>query len=569
MLLILLNWFFIFITTYSIGYAGLSMLKVFTQNKSQPNLSPVFISLTGLSLITTLANYFSLFAEIGQVFLIGLVVITIIAIAFFHKSLMVPIRTINVKNIHPLVIIFAGGFFFIALFKAAGPTEIWDEGQYFLPLIRWIESYPTIPGSALFHDRMGYNSAFHMSSAVFGFSFWFKGGMYDLNAYLFLILNFYFLTGVNRIVKNKVKFALHDYLMLFAGIALYRQLLTSMDADYPHIFIGLLLLPIFIEKSDQKSLKVWDHKSTAFLIIAAYLVTVKFLAVFYFLFVAVLLVFQFQQKHWQFLWFSSGLGLFIFFPWLARNVIMTGYLVYPLYQFDFFQVDWKIPLEIAQNNYLYVGEHAKTLVERHTLYYEGASKVPVSGWLPQWWANHATINLSALITAMIFPPSLLVLVIYLMITGKKQLSGLSGHLIALGIVMVFILFWFFNYPNVRFGWAWVLFLVVFTLIKTSEALFKIPRKFIRVSAIALFSLTLARGVFKSGAESPEFQAYLLTPAEVRMPESFFTKKTGPFEVMFTPDMHCWGAQPPCSPYYYEALNIVPRGKILTEGFKVE
>ena len=422
MLLILLNWFFIFITTYSIGYAGLSLLKIFTHNKSQPNLSPVLISLTGLSLITTLANYFSLFAEIGQVFLVGLIIITFICIGFSLKSLMLPIRTINVKNIHSLVIIFGGGIFFIALLKAAGPTEIWDEGQYFLPLIRWIESNPTIPGSALFHDRMGYNSAFHMSSAVFGFSFWFKGGMYDLNAYLFIIINFYFLTGVNRILKNKVKFSLHDYLMLFAGIALYRQLLTSMDADYPHIFIGIVLLLLFIEKADEESLDLWDHKSTAFLIIAAYLVTVKFLAVFYFLFIAALLIFQFQQKQWRILWLSLGVGLSIFFPWLARNVIMTGYLVYPLHQFDFFQVDWKIPHEMAQNNYLYVGEHAKTLMERHTLYYEGASKVPVSVWLPQWWANHVTINLSALITALIFPPSLLVLVSYLIVKGKKAFS---------------------------------------------------------------------------------------------------------------------------------------------------
>jgi hypothetical protein len=569
MLLILLNWFFIFITTYSIGYAGLSLLKVFTSDKRLPDLHLSIISLTGLSLITTLANYSSLFMEIGLTFSIGLAVLAIICMGISGKSLLIPFRRINVKNNHPLVIIFGVGILFMALIKATGPTEIWDEGQYFLPLIRWIESYPIIPGSGLFHDRMGYNSAFHMSSAVYGLSFWFKGGMYDLNAYLFMIINFYLLAGVNRIIKNKVNHPFHDYLMLFAGIALYRQLLTSMDADYPHIFIGIVLLLLFIEKADQRSLKVWDHRSTAFLIIAIYLVTVKFLAIFYLLFPGILLLLQLQQKQWKLLWMVLGLGVAGFFPWVTRNVVMTGYLIYPLYLFDFFQVDWKIPVEMAQNNYLYVGEHAKTLVERHTLFYDGAANIPVNEWLPQWWVNHATINLSALITAVIFPPSLLVLFIYLVFKGKTELSRQPGHLLSLGIVLIFLVFWFFNYPNVRFGWAWILFLIVFTLIKTHESIFKIPQQFIRISAIVILSLTMVRGVWKSVAETEHFAEYLIKPVEVREPETFFTKKIGAFEIMFTPDMHCWGAKPPCSPFYYEKLNIVPRGESFLEGFKVE
>jgi hypothetical protein len=161
------------------------------------------------------------------------------------------------------------------------------------------------------------------------------------------------------------------------------------------------------------------------------------------------------------------------------------------------------------------------------------------------------------------------LVSYLIVKGKKAFSDHTGHMWALCIVLVFLVFWFFNYPNVRFGWAWVLFIIVFTLIKTHDVFFKVPQNVIRILAIVLFSLTLVRGIWKSGTESSGLRANLVAPVEVRMPESFFTAKTGPFEVMFTPDMHCWGAKPPCSPFYYETLNIVPRGEVFTEGFKVE
>lgn len=569
MLLILLNWIFIFCTTYTLGYAGLSLLKIYNTHKEDVSLHPALISLSGLAIITTLGNYFSLLFPIDIYFVWTLVLLTITALFIFRNNLSTPFRTINVKNIHPLLIIFGAGFFFIAMVKSSGPTEVWDEGQYFLPLIRWIEQYPAVPGSALFHDRMGYNSAFHMSSAIYGWSFWFKGGMYDLNGYLFLLINFYFLGGVKRIIRKEYETKLSDYLMLFSGIALYRQLLTSMDADYPHVFIGLTLLVIFLEKSSQKNLKVWDTKANAFLLLSIYLVTVKFLAVFFSLFIAVLLFYQIRQKQWKLIGLCLMVAFIGFLPWLTRNVIMTGYLVYPLYQFDFFTVDWKIPMEIAKNNYLYVGEHAKTLVERHSLYYDGASNISVSEWLPKWWTNHATINISALITAIILPPGLLVLTVYLIRFWKKLRSEKTEQLLTIFIVLLFLIFWFFQYPNVRFGWAWILVVIVFTMVKTHKVFFRISPSLLRILAIALFSLSLLRGIWKTVNESEHLLTQMVIPVETKVPEAVLEKTIGEYKAVFTPDMHCWGAPPPCGPIYYQGLEVVPRGEKFTEGFKIE
>ncbi len=569
MLIILLNWLFIFCTTYIVGFAGLSLMKKFLSKEKIPQLPIALIVITGLAVITTLANYFSLFSKIGSGFLVFISGLSLLSFLILRKNILTPFKAINVKNIHPLVGILGIGFFLIALIKASGPTEIWDEGQYFLPLIRWIEHYQVVPGTALFHDRMGYNSAFHMSSAVYSFAFWFKGGLYDLNAFLFVLINSYFLGGVNRIIKREVKWKLHDYLMLFAGIALYRQLLTSMDADYPHIFIGLVLLLTFLAKSEQDSLKVWDDHSNVLLLVSIYLVTVKFLAIYYLLFVLVLLWFQIRENHWRILWMCIIAGLFIFLPWLTRNVIMTGFLAYPLYQFDFFAVDWKVPLEMARNNYLYVGEHAKTLVERHSLYYDGASKVPMNIWLPQWWSNHATINISALITAIIFPPAFIVLIAYLLNKGKELSSKNPGHVIQISIALIFLVFWFLQYPNVRFGWSWVLFVVVFAIVKTHQVYFRIPSSFLRVAVLILFTLSLGRALWKTVDESGEVLAWIISPVETKLCEDMYTKKIGPYEVKLANDMHCWGSSPPCLPYYYDELEIVPRGEDFLDGFKVK
>jgi hypothetical protein len=37
----------------------------------------------------------------------------------------------------------------------------------------------------------------------------------------------------------------------------------------------------------------------------------------------------------------SGIALIL--PWLIRNVILTGYIIYPMENFDFFNFDWEVP----------------------------------------------------------------------------------------------------------------------------------------------------------------------------------------------------------------------------------
>ncbi|MBK5721203.1 hypothetical protein JGH11_10010 [Dysgonomonas sp. Marseille-P4677] len=41
------------------------------------------------------------------------------------------------------------------------------------------------------------------------------------------------------------------------------------------------------------------------------------------------------------------MSILLCIPWLIRNVILSGYLVYPIYQIDLFSFDWKLPQEVA------------------------------------------------------------------------------------------------------------------------------------------------------------------------------------------------------------------------------
>ncbi len=54
-----------------------------------------------------------------------------------------------------------------------------------------------------------------------------------------------------------------------------------------------------------------------------------------------------KEKDWKGIAGFFGLGLTILLPYLIRNVLISGWLVYPFTFIDFFAVDWKIPREIA------------------------------------------------------------------------------------------------------------------------------------------------------------------------------------------------------------------------------
>ena len=75
------------------------------------------------------------------------------------------------------------------------------------------------------------------------------------------------------------------------------------------------------------------------------------------------------------------MGILAVFPYLARNVILSGWLVYPFPAIDLFSFDWKIPVGEAE----YDAEEIK-------VYAKGMTDVllkdtPMSQWLPNWFAG--------------------------------------------------------------------------------------------------------------------------------------------------------------------------------------
>lgn len=53
------------------------------------------------------------------------------------------------------------------------------------------------------------------------------------------------------------------------------------------------------------------------------------------------------QKKWGQIFLFLGAGILIVLPFLVRNVIVSGYLIYPYSSIDLFNVDWKMAASFA------------------------------------------------------------------------------------------------------------------------------------------------------------------------------------------------------------------------------
>ena len=85
-----------------------------------------------------------------------------------------------------------------------------------------------------------------------------------------------------------------------------------------------------------------------------------------------------QKKGKQIMLFLF-LGILIAVPFLIRNVLISGYLVYPYASLDLFSVDWKMAASVAADDSREIMAWGRGMTER------AEYDAPAAVWLPKWY----------------------------------------------------------------------------------------------------------------------------------------------------------------------------------------
>jgi hypothetical protein len=312
----------------------------------------------------------------------------------------------------------------------------YDTGLYHAQAIRWIEEYGVVPGLGNLHMRFAYNSAFMSLQALFSLGWLVGQSLHSLNGFFcFIGLTYAFVTMKKKgeplrwSTSNLLRTAMVIY------IVTVRDNISSSGTD---IWSMLLLLYISIKwceaaEEETDSLNPWCFCCLA----AVYAVTVKLsAAVFLVVYPACLLL---KRREYGKIIGNLLAGILIVIPFLIRNVIISGYLIYPYSGIDLFSVDWKMDEAILEMDRQDITMYARG--------YNNANQYDksLSQWLPHWflsmdWSVRAIIILGAVAAVMVC--------CFLIRSIRNKRYDKS---VFMAVSLGGLLFWFISAPLMRYG----------------------------------------------------------------------------------------------------------------------
>jgi hypothetical protein len=433
-----------------------------------------------------------------------------------------------------------------------------DTLGYHAQTIQWIEKYKAVPGLAHLHVRFGYQWLWFVDSALFGFSFTGKEGITFLNS---TVLFWFFIFLINRINYNFLKDGKRLYGLLWTALLVisiwsYTQVrltATSASPDFIAALFTLVTIYLLLEK-DRNHPDASTWLLVSFLALVA--VTIK-LSVAPILLVAVVPALLGLVKRKIKLSFTIlFISIVTLFPFIARNIITSGYIVFPLTFIDVTNVDWKNDLTLTLNEKNYVTAYAKK-PGVITSEISAVNKMDLAEWLPTWWQNRSTADKIIMI--------LLVLSFISAILSIKKIL-LSGFIPILVLITLLtgIIFWFVNAPDPRFGFGSILgFIgVVSYLVLKEKEIFTGKNLLIAILVLVTGSILAYTGYrFVNFFNKDQ----LLTPLGIEK-SAFQASDCEGIRINTPIDGKDFGVTPvPCTDLNCEKFS--PRGNEIKDGFK--
>lgn len=374
MISVLLIWTFMAVTVFIAGTAVISLM-----GKDVPHHTDEII-MAGIVAVTVYAQIWSLFAGVSYnavtVLCFICVVISVCCRDVLKKSFW-KIRDGMTwrKAVWYLILIL------LFAFGTSHGYMHYDSDLYHAQAIHWIESFGIVPGLGNLHSRLAYNSSSFALTALYSFAF-VNGQSYHVCAgFISLILAKVCFENARPMAHwNRLKVS--DFVRVAALVYVFGIFgeMVSPESDY---FALTALLYIFIRWIDH--LEAEDSSAEVFaglVVLAVWAVTVKLSVAVILLFAIYPIVLFIKEKRAGKIIRYLVCAAVIALPYLIRNIMISGWLLYPSTAIDICSADWKIPRDAAAYD-------AKEIMIYGRGYTDAASAVgiKIGEWLPHWFES--------------------------------------------------------------------------------------------------------------------------------------------------------------------------------------
>lgn len=441
MLFILLNWLYIFITTLVTGYGILYALKKafgWTPRRIHSCI------MAGMVALTAYAQWFSLVYRVNLE--ANLILIAADAVILFAVRKSLPQFLKNTlhdmgreKKIGIAILIVV-----CAYFTSRG-SYISDTNLYHAQCIRWLEEYGILKGLANIQSRAAYNSSAFCLSALYSMKYVFGQSMHAVQGFMALLLGCLCL-DIGGLFKRK-KPVLSDFVRLGAiyYLTLLHREIMSPSSDFAVMITLFYIIIVWLDLLERREASAVPYSLLC--VAGVYAVTLKLTSGLILILLIKPVVMLIREKKGKEILTCLFLGLMVIAPYLIRNVVISGWLIYPLTALDLFDVDWKVPAVLVNADSFQIrtwgkGIHAYEL-------YGGPSK-----WWPNWFMT--TLSSTEKILIMADLAALPVFIFLLVSQIKEKSAEKRDKLLVAATAAASFLFWQFSAPLARYGYAYIL-----------------------------------------------------------------------------------------------------------------
>ena len=445
MIFTLFSWFWIGISSFLCGFAVLELPLL---RKPHGYRRTEQYILMGLCFLTVYAQTFSLFGQVSGLATGILMILCLIIVLGLRKNWIPYIKQIcsEIKWYH---LVMMGLITLFALTVTSYRPILYDTDLYHAQAIRWIEQYGVVKGLGNLHNRLAYNSSFFSLQALFSLKFLVNQSMHSINGFITLVMLKY---GVlEYCVFRRKKPEMSDiFRICLIWYFFVEGIIFTISSPGSDLLAQSLLLYLCAEWSRLIEDQDEYGEYGILCVLAVWAVTVKLSAAMVVLLTVYPAICLIREKKWKQIGLFLAMGLMIVFPFLARNVVISGYLLYPNEKLDLFHVDWKMPASVVSSDSAEIKAWGRgiTSFEQYN--------VPMSEWLPIWYGT-LSIGFKIMLWLSVF--CMLFAVVYTVMCMRKR-KGLP-ELTLLGTCIAGLLSWFFTTPNIRYGLQYLLLLPAF------------------------------------------------------------------------------------------------------------
>ena len=446
MLSVIVIWIYMFLTTFLIGYGILSVMVRYIPYRIRHVDSYLICGVAG---VTVYAQFFSLFGRVGLAANVILCMVGLAVAWYSRRQLGGMLRKVW-SNIRKNRLRERGKMFimlFLFLLFAYGTSRgiiHYDTGLYHAQSIRWIEEYGVVKGLGNLHCRLAYNSSSFALSALYSMAF-LGGQSYHCTAgWLALVLAGVCLEMAESFRSKRLRISDFARVMCIYYLVNIFDEMVSPASDY---FMVLTAFYIVIRWLDLLEEEIQDALPYAMLcVLGVFLMTVKLSAALILLLVLYPAYKLIRGKRWREIVTYLLLGIVTALPYFIRNVLLSGWLVYPFTQIDLFNTAWKIPKGTADYDAREIQVYGRgyTDVTRYDISWKE--------WLPDWFRALAGSEKLLVAAAAV---SVCVLLIY----SVGMVCGLWRRRLELLLVQITVagsfLFWLCTSPLIRYGCVYV------------------------------------------------------------------------------------------------------------------